>query len=186
MKLILIYGSPAVGKLTVANEIARKTDFKVFHNHLTIDAVEPIFEFGTAPFWKLVHLFRIETVAQAARSGCNLIYTFCYAKDSDDEHVRLVTEAVESNGGEIRFVLLVAEKSEIEKRVSAESRKRYGKAKNTAILHEIWNKYDLFSPVPERESLIINNTNLSAEETAEKIIDYYNLREKANEIRKRK
>jgi dephospho-CoA kinase len=73
MKLILIYGSPAVGKLTVANEIARQTDFKVFHNHLTIDAVEPVFEFGTPPFWKLVHLFRVETVAEAARVGRNLI-----------------------------------------------------------------------------------------------------------------
>ncbi|MGI8542838.1 MAG: hypothetical protein ACR2MD_05085 [Aridibacter sp.] len=36
MKLIFIYGSPAVGKLTVANEIAKRTCFKVFHNHLMI------------------------------------------------------------------------------------------------------------------------------------------------------
>lgn len=62
MKLILIYGSPAVGKLTTANEIAKLTGFKVFHNHLTIDAVKPVFEFGSKSFWKLVHLFRIETV----------------------------------------------------------------------------------------------------------------------------
>ncbi|HEX8289460.1 MAG TPA: hypothetical protein VF556_15870 [Pyrinomonadaceae bacterium] len=175
MKLILIYGSPAVGKLTVANEIARKTDFKVFHNHLTIDAVEPIFEFGTSSFWKLVHFFRIETVAEAARAGQNLIYTFCYAKDSDDEHVRLITKAVEENGGEILFVLLVAEKSEIEKRVLAESRKRYGKAKTIEILHEVWDKYDLFSPVPDRESLIVDNTKISAEETTLKIIEHFNL-----------
>lgn len=171
MKLILLYGSPAVGKLTVANEIARKTDYKVFHNHLTIDAIEPIFEFGTPSFWNLVHLFRIETVAEAARAGQNLIYTFCYAKDSDDEHVRLVTKTVEENGGEINFVLLVAEKSEIEKRVLAESRKQYGKAKDLKTLREIWEKYDLFSSVPGRESLIIDNTNLSAEETAAKIIE---------------
>lgn len=177
MKLILLYGSPAVGKLTVANEIALKTDFKVFHNHLTIDAVEPIFAFGSAPFWKLVHLFRIETVAEAARAGQNLIYTFCYAKDSDDEHVRLITKTVEENGGEISFVLLVAEKTEIEKRVLCESRKRYGKAKDTKMLREIWDRYDLFSPVPDRESLIVNNTNLSAELTAVKIIEHYDLRE---------
>jgi hypothetical protein len=175
MKLILLYGSPAVGKLTVANEIARKTDFKVFHNHLTIDAVEPIFDFGTESFWKLVHSFRVETVAEAARVGQNLIYTFCYAKDSDDAHVRLVTETVEENGGEICFVLLVCEKSEIEKRVMEESRRKYGKANNLKILHEIWGKYDLFSPVPERESLIIDNRNLSPEATARKIIEHFNL-----------
>ena len=175
MKLILLYGSPAVGKLTVANEIARKTDFKVFHNHLTINAIEPIFDFGTLPFWKLVHLFRVETVAEAARVGQNLIYTFCYAKHSDDAHVRLITEAVEENGGEIHFVLLVCEKAEIEKRVTKKSRRKYGKANNLNILHEMWEKYDLFSPVPERESLIIDNTNLSAEQTARKIIEHFDL-----------
>ena len=173
MKLLLLYGSPAVGKLTVANEIARKTDYKVFHNHLMIDAVEPIFEFGTASFWKLVHSFRIEVVAEAARAGQNLIYTFCYAKDSDDSHVRLIAKTVEENGGKIRFVLLIAEKSEIEKRVSAESRKQYGKLKDIETLREVWGKYDLFSPVPERKSLIIDNTNLSAADAAVKITDYY-------------
>jgi hypothetical protein len=180
MKLILIYGSPAVGKLTVSKEIAKLTDFKVFHNHLTIDAIKPIFEFGTPPFWKLVHLFRVETVGEAARAGQNLIYTFCYAKDSDDDHVRLITEAVEKNGGEIHFVLLVCEKAEIEKRVTEKSRKRYGKANNLNILHEMWEKYDLFSPVPHRESLIIDNTNLSAQTAARQIIAQFALQKNIN------
>ena len=175
MKLILIYGSSAVGKLTVANEIAKQSDFKVFHNHLTIDAVKPVFDFGTSPFWKLVHLFRIETVAEAARVGRNLIYTFCYDKDSDDAHVRLITKTVEENGGEIHFVLLVCEKSEIEKRIMKQSRKRYGKLKDKTILHELWDKYDLFSPVPGRESLIIDNTNVQPKAAAQKIIGHFNL-----------
>jgi replication-associated recombination protein RarA len=34
MKLLL-YGPPAVGKLTIAKEIARLTGFKVAHAHLT-------------------------------------------------------------------------------------------------------------------------------------------------------
>lgn len=175
MKLILIYGSPAVGKLTVANEIAKQTDFRVFHNHLTIDAVEPVFEFGTQPFWKLVHLFRVEIIAEAARAGQNLIYTFCYAKDSDDAHVAEVTKTVEENGGEVCFVLLVCDKATIEKRVLEESRKSFGKANNLEILHKIWNSYDLFSPVPERESLIIDNTNLSADKAATQIIEYFKI-----------
>ena len=43
MKLILLYGPPAVGKLTIAKEIARLTGFKLFHAHLTSDLVEAIF-----------------------------------------------------------------------------------------------------------------------------------------------
>ena len=175
MKLILIYGSPAVGKLTVAGEIAKRTKAKVFHNHLTIDAVAPVFEFGTEPFWKLVHQFRIETVAEAARRNVDLIYTFCYAQGSDDAHVAAITKAVEDNGGEIRFVLLKAEKSEIENRVMAQSRRNSSKLKNVEMLNDMWKKHELFSPVPLRESLIIDNTNLSAEDTARQIIEYCEL-----------
>lgn len=175
MKLVFIYGAPAVGKLTVANEIAAQTDFKVFHNHLSIDAIEPIFDFGTKPFWKLVDLIRFETVAEAVRENVNLIYTFCYAKGLDDAHVARIAETIESNGGEICFVLLICKRSQIERRVLAESRKQFGKANNLEILNEILDKYDLFSPVPSRESLIIDNTNLSPEVVAKKIIGHYHL-----------
>ncbi|MGI9054544.1 MAG: AAA family ATPase [Pyrinomonadaceae bacterium] len=175
MKLILIYGSPAVGKLTVAREIAKRTNFKVFHNHLTIDAVTPVFEFGTEPFGKLVSLFRAELIAEAARRGVDLIYTFCYAKDLDDSHIERIAKIVEENGGEIFFVMLTAEKCEIEKRIQAESRLTYTKMKDVKMLNEIWEKHDLFSPVPKRESLIIDNTFLSAEDAAEQIIEHFKL-----------
>ena len=49
MKLIIIHGAPAAGKLTIANELGRLTGFKVFHNHLSIDCVKPVFDFGTEP-----------------------------------------------------------------------------------------------------------------------------------------
>src|SRR4051794_37159286 len=98
VRLLFLYGPPAVGKLTVANEIAQRTGFKVFHNHLTIDAILPVFEFGTVSFGKLVSLIRAETIAEAARENVDLIYTFCYAKDLDDSHIRRITKAVEENG----------------------------------------------------------------------------------------
>ena len=36
MKLVFIYGPPAVGKLTVAKELAALTGFKVFHNQVIL------------------------------------------------------------------------------------------------------------------------------------------------------
>ncbi len=126
-------------------------------------------------FWKLVHQFRIETIAEAARHNVNLIYTFCYAKDSDDAHVAEVIKAVETNGGEVCFVLLRAEKCEIEKRLLSESRQNYSKLKNIELLKETWKKYELFSPVPFGESLIIDNTNLSAEMAARQIIGHFRI-----------
>ena len=173
MKLLLIYGSPAVGKLTVAEEIARRTGFRVFHNHLTIDALTPVFEFGTPPFWKLVHLMRVETVREAARAGVDLIYTFCYAKDHDDAHVAEIVEAVESGGGEVLFVLLTADRSVIERRVGAPSRTRHGKLKSVETLREMFARYELFAPVNGRTSLVVDNTHLTAGETAQQIIAHF-------------
>ena len=175
MKLIFIYGSPAVGKLTVANEVAKLTGFKVFHNHLSIDCIQPIFDFGTESFAKLIELIRVETVREAARQNLNLISTFCYAKDLDDTHVEKITKAVEENGGEVCFVLLIADQNEIEKRVTTESRKVHGKVKTVEMMRYFFETYDLFSPVPNRQSLIINNTNLSAKATARQIVEHFDL-----------
>ena len=175
MKLIFIYGAPAVGKLTVSNEIAKQTDFKVFHNHLSVDCIEPIFERGTESFGKLIDLIRVVTIAEAARADQNLIYTFCYAKNEDDAHVEKITKAAEENGGEVCFVLLTADKSELEKRVLENSRKKFGKAQTVELMRHFFDAYDLFSPVPKRASLIIDNTNLPATETAKQIIKHFNL-----------
>ncbi|HIJ11483.1 TPA: hypothetical protein HA278_05490, partial [Candidatus Woesearchaeota archaeon] len=47
MIFVLIYGPMAVGKLTVAKELVKLTGYKLFHNHLTVDLVGSIFEWGT-------------------------------------------------------------------------------------------------------------------------------------------
>ncbi len=175
MKLLFIYGSPAVGKLTVANEIAKLTNYKVFHNHLSIDCVKPIFEFGSPSFRKLIEIIRRETISEAARIGQNLIYTFCYAKDLDDYHVEEITKIVEESGGEVCFVLLKADKSELEKRIVQDSRKNLGKAKTVEMLNFFHQAYNLYSPVPHRESLIIDNTKLAPEMVAAMIIEKFEL-----------
>ena len=175
MKLLFIYGPPAAGKLTVSNEIAERTGFKVFHNHLTIDAIRPVFEFGTPSFGKLVSQVRIDTIAEAARENVDLIYTFCYAKPSDDSHIKRVIEAVETNGGELCPVLLYCSREELENRVSLESRLGYSKISTAETLNQLLEKHDLFSTIPDRQSLVVDNTGLTAAAAAELIIDHYKL-----------
>ena len=53
MKLIFLYGLPATGKLTVAHELAAITGFKVFHNHLVVDVLLTVFDFGSPDFVRL-------------------------------------------------------------------------------------------------------------------------------------
>jgi hypothetical protein len=175
MKLLLIYGPPAAGKLTVANEVAARIGYKVFHNHLTIDAITPVFDFDTPSFGRLVSRIRVDTMAEAARENVDLIYTFCYAKGSDDSHIARVVEAVEGNGGEVCPVLLQCSLDELYRRISMDSRMNYTKIKDRKLLDEIPDKHDLFSTIPEPESLVVDNTDLGAAETADLIIEHYKL-----------
>jgi cytidylate kinase len=175
MKLLFIYGPPAAGKLTVSNEIAGRTGFKVFHNHLTIDAITPVFDFGTPSFGKLVSQIRIDTIAEAAREGVDLIYTFCYVKPSDDGHIRRVIDAVESNGGSLCPVLLCCSIDELEQRVTRESRSSFKKISTREALRNLLDAHDLFSTIPARDSLVVDNTGLTAADAAELIIDHYKL-----------
>lgn len=74
--LIIVLGPPAVGKMTVGFELARLTGFKFMHNHQTIEAILPIFPFGSPSFVRLLFDFRraiFEEVAAGDASG--FIYT---------------------------------------------------------------------------------------------------------------
>ncbi len=99
MKLIIIHGPPAAGKLTVSRALAERTGFKVFHNHVSIDCVKAVFDFGSDAFWRVIKTIREETLSEAARSDVSLIHTFCYAKGPDDEQFLRMIDKVESNGG---------------------------------------------------------------------------------------
>jgi deoxyadenosine/deoxycytidine kinase len=175
MKLIIIHGPPAGGKLTVANEIAKRTGFKVFHNHLSIDCVKPVFDFGTRPFGRLIELIRVETIAEAARENVDLIHTFVYAKGPDDEHFAKLIAAFEENGGQVCVVLLSCDPEEGKRRVTSESRSRMGKVATPEMLDSLHKNYDLLSPLDGRETLVIDNSNLSAMDAAERIIGHFEL-----------
>ena len=54
-KFVLIFGPQAVGKMTVGQELAKMTDLKLFHNHMTIDLLEPLYGFSSE-MWRLTHL----------------------------------------------------------------------------------------------------------------------------------
>lgn len=67
MKLVFIYESPASGKLTVTAELSRVTGFRLFHNQVSIQFVQSLFEFATETFQRLTDKYRLEMLEEAAR-----------------------------------------------------------------------------------------------------------------------
>ena len=43
MKLVILFGPHAVGKMTVGQALSRITGLKLFHNHMTIELLAPLF-----------------------------------------------------------------------------------------------------------------------------------------------
>ena len=90
MKLVVIFGPPAVGKMTVGRELAHRTGLKLLHNHMTIELLLQFFDFGSPPFRRLTREFRSRLFEEVAGSELpGLIFTFAWALnlESDKAHV---------------------------------------------------------------------------------------------------
>lgn len=127
MKLVFIHGAPAVGKLTVARELASLTGFRLFHNHLTVDLVSSLFDFGSEPFVLLREQIWLAAFAEAARTDVSLIFTFNPERTVRDRFVRDAIDVVESAGGRVIYVELTCAEAELERRIEDASRKEFGK-----------------------------------------------------------
>ena len=84
MKLLLLHGAPAAGKLTVAKALLRIVPGRLFDNHVAIDLALTIFDFDAPGFWELVHSVRCAGIDAAAAHGVALaVTTFCYVAPDD-------------------------------------------------------------------------------------------------------
>ncbi|HLN98701.1 MAG TPA: AAA family ATPase [Pyrinomonadaceae bacterium] len=127
MKLIFLHGAPAVGKLTIARELAALTGFRLFHNHLTVDLVSSLFPFGSEPFVRLREQIWLAAFAEAARADVSLIFTFNPESTVREHFVQDAVKVVAAVGGRVVFVELTCAEGELERRIEAASRKDFGK-----------------------------------------------------------
>ena len=62
--------------MTVGQELAKLTGYKLLYNHMVVDLVTEFFEFGTAAYGKLTRSFFLQLIEAAAEEQINLIVTF--------------------------------------------------------------------------------------------------------------
>ena len=184
MKFIVIFGPPAVGKMTVGYELAKRTGLKLFHNHMSIDLALNFFGFGEPPFNRLVSEFRKRIFEEVAASNLpGLIFTFVWSLqlESDRKYIDDVCAIFRQKGGEIYFVELQADlqerlrRNETEFRLAQKPSKRNLENPSQYVLeaekeHKMNSTGDFFY---QDNYLKIHNTNLPAAEAAQKIIDAF-------------
>ncbi|MDT9025796.1 DEAD/DEAH box helicase family protein [Rossellomorea yichunensis] len=177
MKLVLLFGPQAVGKMTVGQELAKITDLKLFHNHMTIDLVSHFFDYGTKEGKKLVSLFRREIFEEVSKSNLyGMIFTYVWAFDmqEDWDYVNEVSRLFESRGGTVYFVELEADVEERLERNKSPNRLEHKPSKrdiewSEGDLKKSMETYRLNSlegEIKYSNYIKISNTNLSAQEVA--------------------
>lgn len=108
MKLVLLIGNGAVGKMTVGQELMKQTGLRLFHNHMTIEPVLEIFgQFHTEAILQMRDVIFREF---AKTDNYGMIHTIMWAFDSpgDWEYINHVVEIFKEQNADIYCVELVA------------------------------------------------------------------------------
>jgi len=171
MKLVFLHGAPAVGKLTVARELATLTGLRLFHNHLAVDLVSSLFSFGSEPFILLREQIWLAAFAEAARQQVSLIFTFNPERTVRERFVQDAIEVVESAGGKVIFVELTCSEGELEQRIEDASRKKFGKLASVEQYRSLKDAGAFqFPKLPN--GITLDTTSQSPGETARLISEY--------------
>ncbi|MEO6525543.1 MAG: AAA family ATPase [Gemmatimonadaceae bacterium] len=184
--LVFIVGPPAVGKMTVGSELAKRTGLRLFHNHHTIDLVLRFFEFGTPAYSRLVNEFRRRVFEEVAASElAGLIFTYVWAFDdpSDAEAVEQYAEIFRRRGGSVFFTELEAPQEERLRRSASDFRlaekpfcRDLGAARRRLLDADTQYQLNSRGSFDERADYFrIDNTELGAAEVAERIIERFGL-----------
>lgn len=179
MNLLFLYGPPAAGKLTVATALAAKTGYTVLDNHKALDYLPEVFPRENPAYSairsKLGRTIRLEIFAAAAQADINLITTFAPISPGMHDFVRSVRQSIEHNGGTFCAIQLLPRIEVMQQRVLEESRK-IRKIDTVERWHEVTDDNPgAFQPFPDVPHLVIDNSDLTPEQTADRILAYYHI-----------
>lgn len=175
MKLLFIIGNGAVGKMTVGQELMKRTRLRLFHNHMSIELVLEVLGRFDA---KMVNDVR-EAVFKnyAASDNYGLIFTYMWAFDmqEDWDYIEHVKEIFAPYGTEFYYVELIASqevrlaRNETENRLKNKASKRDIQVSSSRLLRED-GRYRLVSregEIPFENYFRLDNTEISPERAAE-------------------
>lgn len=173
--VIILYGPPGVGKLTVGRALSAQTGLKLFHVHLLADLVSSLFDTGTKefvdtfiPLW----LFLFEAALSSKNKG--LIATLIYGIQTlegkkDEKFFRQIARIAEKHHARLIFIKLKCDDPELRKRIQSKSRRKFGKLTDYRLVEKIRRKYPVDQPIPFADSLEIDTTKMSPAQTATEI-----------------
>ena len=183
--LIVVCGPQAVGKMTVAESLRDKLKYNMMMNHDSIEVSDKIFGFATPAQKEFNRFFREKAFELAVKHNVDLIFTYVCAFEMPEEREYLtkLADLFVSNGGEFYFVELSAElatrlaRNETPYRMERKASKRDVAWSRSNLLKDAEN-HRLNSDEGEiwfENHMKIDNTNLSPDEAADRVIEHFGL-----------
>lgn len=181
MKLLILIGDSAVGKMTVGQELTRITPFRLFHNHMMIEPVLEIFGAFDGGVIQRLREVIFEEFAKSDHYG--MIFTFMWAFDmeSDWAYIERVREIFGLPEEDVYYVELIAPqevrlaRNATDNRLKHKASKRDIDASNARLIRDDANYRCVSLPgeIPYPNYLRLENAEISAQEAARIIKEHF-------------
>ena len=183
MKLVLLIGNSAVGKMTVGQELMKLTGLRLFHNHMMIEPVLEIFGQWRPDVTQRLRQVIFEEFAKTDLYG--MIFTFMWAFDmqSDWDYIDWVKGIFGLPEEDVYYVELIAPQ-EVRLRRNATDNRLKHKASKRSIADsdarlirddENWRCESLPGEITHPNYLRLENAEIPAAEAARIIKEHFQL-----------
>jgi hypothetical protein len=183
MKLLLLFGNSAVGKMTVGQELAKITPLRLFHNHMMIEPVLEIFGQFRGDVIQKLRTVVLEEFGKSDQYGMIFTYMMAFDMPSEYEYINRVIEVLGVAEEDVCYAELVAPqdirlaRNVTENRLKNKASKRDIEASNARLLRDdaAHRMESLPGEIPFENYIKIDNTELSPETVALMIRDRFEL-----------
>ena len=186
VKLVILTGPHAVGKMTVGQALERRTGLRLFHNHESLEPLLHLFPDRPDIWGPLSNQFRWQVFdAFSQTDAAGLIFTYMWAFDAPEDRVYIerLRALFEGRGAPVYLVELAADRAVRLVRNRSENRLLHKPSKrdlrqSEALFCQLEGAHRLNSLPGEIDwphYLQLDNTDLSPEEAAARICETFAL-----------
>ncbi len=175
MQVVFIFGPTASGKLTIAREVAQKTGFRLFPDHLAVNLVNGVFDADTHPFIRIREWAWTEVLRESVHANRSLVFTFEPQASIRSSFISHACVIIERLGGEIIFVELTCPEAVIETRIENEDRRALGKLASLETYRRLRDQGGFeFRRMPTPK-VTIDTSRINVEQAASRIVGLLDL-----------
>lgn len=178
--ILYLIGFAGTGKYTIAQEIAKKADFKVVDNHLINNPILSVIQIdGKTPIdrniWAEIKKIRsivLDTIVNYSPAHFNFIFTNELVKDNPEDlyYYNTIKQVADARKSIFIPVRLICSGEELMRRVSSNERIKMFKSINAERALYQANTQEVFQPEHEN-TIVLDVSNLEPEQAAKVLLD---------------